>query len=360
MYAWYRSLSLAVGDKPDWVQLFNNFNQESINTSTADIVDRSLADPDAIFIPQWSNNDPGGLGQGSMVTDTRFDLYRVDVRTGKAALAALGPRFSSQWIMDGHGNVVGRVDRTIAPLTDHVMLLRNGDWTDVMDFDASADRGANVFGLTFDGKSLAFLAPNADGRRAMYRLDLDSGRRGAVLFSDPRYDVWTALRDEWTGRVIGVSYAADKMEYVYFDPARAALQRGIEAVFPGKDAHAVSVTQDGRKAIVAVEAPDEPLTFYFLDRDTHVATKIASEFPALSASDLGAQKTLPLREGRKIRSAAKNFSGRGRVLDPPRTPPRNLLRKFRPSLKGRVMDFELAEEHRMLKDLVVRRFVATS
>jgi dipeptidyl aminopeptidase/acylaminoacyl peptidase len=104
-----------------------------------------------------------------------------------------------------------------------------------------------------------------------------------------------ALTEEWTGRVIGAAYVADKREYVYFDPARAALQRGIEAVFPGKDAHAVSVTRDGSKAIVAVEAPDLPRTYYFLDRDSHVATKVASQYPGLSAADLGTMRADPYK-----------------------------------------------------------------
>src|SRR6185437_5132930 len=43
--------------------------------------------------------------------------------------------------------------------------------------------------------------------------------------------------------------------------------------------------------------------------------------------------TLPLREGRKIRRIFRGGVQPGRRT---RTPPRNLLRRFRPSLKGRV------------------------
>jgi dipeptidyl aminopeptidase/acylaminoacyl peptidase len=291
----YRVLSLDVSGSGQWVQLFNNFNEQDRNSSTADIVDTDLNDQDVVFIPQWSSNDPGGLGSGMMNDRLRMDLYRVDVRTGKAELAELGPKQSATWIMDGNGTVVGRVDRTAGPLTDHVMLKRNGDWADVFDTDASADRGAGVYGLAFDGKSLAFAQPNADGYRTVYRLDLDDGKKGSVLFSDPHYDAGQALYDDWHQRVIGVTYATDRFEYVYFDPAREALQRGIEAVFPGKTAHAVSVTQDGSKAIVEVHAPTLPPTYYFLDRDTHNATKIASSYPGLSETDLGDMKPYPYK-----------------------------------------------------------------
>ena len=169
-----------------------------------------------------------------------------------------------------------------------------------------------MFGLAFDGNSLAYAAI-VNGRDSITRLDLTSGQTGANLFTDPQYDVAYALADEWTGRVIGAAYAADKAEYVYFDPAREALQRGIEAVFPGKDAHAVSVTQDGRKAIVSVEAPTLPPTFYFLDRDTHVATKIASAYPGLSESDLGIEKPYPYkaRDGLDIHAYLTLPPGKG-------------------------------------------------
>ncbi|MEJ0042065.1 MAG: hypothetical protein WDM81_07535 [Rhizomicrobium sp.] len=299
LYTFTRAMTLEVGGKGDAAELFNNVKSLGRNTGTGYIVDKNLDDPDAILMPLWtlpsndrSDNDPQTDVTGG--NDFRWSLYRVDAHTGRASVVMNGPRVLADWIADGQGNIVARVDHSLDPLIDRVQVYQAGAWKDVRQFDAGADRGANVFGLTFDGTSLAY-AEIVEGRDAITRLDLANGRTGANLFADPRYDVAYALTDEWTGRVIGAAYAADKTEYVYFDPTRQALQRGIEAVFPGKDAHAVSVTRDGSKAIVSVEAPTLPPTFYFLDRDTHVASRIASSYPDLAEADLGVVKRYPYK-----------------------------------------------------------------
>jgi len=299
LYTFVRSMTLNVDGSGNTAELFNNVKSLGRNFGASDVVDKDLENPDTITMPLWtlptndrSDNDPQTKITGG--NDFRWSLYKVDVHSGRAAVVLNGPRVYADWISDGNGNVVARVDHSRDPLVDHVQIYQGGSWKDVREFDARADRGANVFGLAFDGKSLAY-AGIVDGRDAIGRLDLDNGQSGANLFTNPTYDVWGALTDDWTGRVIGAAFMADKMEYVYFDPAREALQRGIEAVFPGKDAHAVSVTQDGAKAIVSVEAPTSPPTFYFLDRDSHMATKIASAYPGLSEGDLGVEKPYPYK-----------------------------------------------------------------
>jgi dipeptidyl aminopeptidase/acylaminoacyl peptidase len=298
LYTFTRPLVLAVGSG-EYVQLFGNTPSMTRNIGSVDLVDKSLSDSDTVLMPLWTLTDTGRTANDPDAQDTggnefHYSLYRVDVHTGHGQVMFTGPRVGADWIGDGHGNIVARVEHRIDPLTDHVLLYRGGSWADVRQFDARADQGANVFGLTYDAKSLAYAAV-VDGRDAMMRLDIDSGQTGAGLFADPQYDVRYALTDDWTGRVIGGAYADDRMEYVYFDPSRAALQRGIEAVFPGKTAHAVSVTLDGKKAIVEVEAPRLPPTYYFLDRDTHNAVKIASAYPGLSEADLGEMTPYPYK-----------------------------------------------------------------
>ena len=285
-FTFYRSLSLTVGEGGDWVQLMGN-QDIGIDTSTAGIVDDDIDDPDTVYMPLFAYS-PVGVG-------LRFRLFRVDVRTGEAVLAQAGGTGTTQWIMDGAGHVMGRIDTAFESDVDHLMLYKDGSFHDAQQFGATIDDGTGIDGLTFDGRSLAYETRNAAGFYTLRRFDLDSEKPGDTLFADPRYDMDHTIADSWTGRVIGVAYRADKMEYAYFDPSRAALQRGIEQVFPGKDAHAVSVTRDGKNAIIAVEAPDTPPTYYFLDRDTHAASRIATEYPGLAAGDLGSMKLYPYK-----------------------------------------------------------------
>jgi dipeptidyl aminopeptidase/acylaminoacyl peptidase len=268
-YTFFRGLSLGVGDDKTWVQL-----------PSGGLIDGNRDDPDTVFMPLLSG---------------RFGLYRVNVHTGNSSVEQGGGNGTVQWIMDGTGHVVARIDRSLDPATDHLLFYKDGSFHEVAQFYSGVDSDFGVEGATFDGTSLAYETHDASGHRVLQRFDFASEKPGEVLFSDPRYDLAYALVDEWTERVNGAAYMADKMEYVYFDPSRAALQRGIEAVFPGKDAHAISVTHDQKKAIVEVEAPDTPPTYFYLDRDTHAATRFASQYPDLTAADLGTMKPYPYK-----------------------------------------------------------------
>jgi dipeptidyl aminopeptidase/acylaminoacyl peptidase len=251
-------------------------NGEEVALPSGRLLDKDLDDPDMVYMPFW---------------DGYLELMRVDVHTGKSNSVEGGRQFSGQWILDGHGGIVGRVDRLHAPLTDRLRLYENGSWRDVMDFDAKGDAGADLHGLSMDGKSLV-LTGKGD-RETLVLMDRETGQVGATLFASDRYDAAYAIHDEWTNRVNGAAFMADSWKYTYFDPTREAVQRGIEQAFPGTDAFATSTDLAGDKMIVRAQSPHEPPTYYYLDRTTHRATKVASEYPGLAAEDLGDMKPYP-------------------------------------------------------------------
>ena len=301
LYTWYRAISLEVGGT-DWTQLFGRNNDSVIaNSSTAVIVDKDIADSDSIYMPLWtrphsdrSDNDPSAQHEGGY-RDYRMSLYRVDVRTGIARVVNDGSLYPGYWVTDGQGTVVGRVDQTRTPLVDHLYLYNNGSWNKVRDFDARADAGANVFGLTFDGKSLAVAEVNADGRDVLGTLDRTTGASMAPLFSDSTYDIAGAMTDDWTGRVIGAAVMRDRMAYSFFEPTHQAVQDAVAHLFPDEDAHPISMTLDRSKAVVAVEAPDQPRTYYLYDVAGHTTQKLASEYPDLKPRDLSQVTAYPYK-----------------------------------------------------------------
>jgi dipeptidyl aminopeptidase/acylaminoacyl peptidase len=165
-------------------------------------------------------------------------------------------------------------------------------WKDTASFDASADRGAAVWGMDADGKSLIRTTHDSSGRAILVRRDMASGSE-SPLFSDPVYDVGDAVEDPWTRRIIGASYSAAKTEFHYFDPSREALQKGLEAAFPGLSVDAVSFDLAKDKVIAAVDGPRRPLAYYLLDRTTHQATLFGAAYPNLKETDLGEMKPYP-------------------------------------------------------------------
>ncbi len=292
VHSWLRAVSVGVNADNDVLLMKDNVNLNA-NTNAARIVDNDPDDPDHIYMQIFVYSDTRGPGE--VVQDAfrgrdgselfRDDLYRVNVRTGGEERIATGTYNTQDWILDGHGNIVARLNQTKLPLLDHLEVWHDGGWTEVGRYDATGDNGSGIVGLTEDGKSLVRLILNDSEMRTLTSSTWRPAPRPA-LYANPLYDVGSTIVDPLTDRVLGVAYDADKTEYHFFDAKWAALQKGLEAAFPGTSVTAVSWDTALDKLIVSVDAPRKPTTYYFLDRATHQATVIGSAYPELSEGDL--------------------------------------------------------------------------
>ncbi len=297
VYPYFRTFSVDTKAQNP-VMLMKNSAFTDYNNSASAVSDIDLDDPAHVIMPLWAEHSDR----------VSRDLYMVDVSTGKAEPMLQGKAMEDgregtiYWIMDGHGHPIGRVDQGQEPLVDHLKIYKNGDWQEVAAYDAEGDHGADVAGLMPDGKALVrferFDKTDTDG---LVSYDLETGKT-TPLFDDPTHDADGLEADNWTGRVIGVSYTTDTRQVRYFDPIMQALQKGLEVAFPDSNVAVSSMDQARDKVIAAVWSSSNPATFYLLDRNTHFAGRIGSAYPKLTASDLGKVQPYPYkaRDGLEI------------------------------------------------------------
>jgi len=283
--SWYRTIGVDPDGK-NMTVMFAHSTWRDLNYSNSQVVDYDLDDPTHVYMPLWVPN---------LDDDFTLNLYRIDVKTGDAERFASGRKDTNEWIMDGHGHIVARIDQSQHPLTDHLKVMVKDDWNEIGSYEATGGRSSGILGVTEDGAALVQMGfSSKTGTKAVGRLDMTTDKQGP-LFSNESYDVEYSLEDPWTGRVVGVAFADDKMEYFYFDPAMERLQRGLEVAFPGLSVHAVSWDLAKDKLIVAVDGPRQPTAYYYLNRTTHEATQLASTYPDLNEADLGEMKPWPYK-----------------------------------------------------------------
>lgn len=302
---WRQAIAFDVTGK-NMVKLLRNMPALGNNLDAANVIDVNLDDPDHIDMLLFSTKTylPGEtFSRLAPKKDDGFklDVVKVDVRSGKGVIEKSGDYRTSDWVSDGHGNPVVQIYQTHNPLQDHVQVLRNGVWTEIGAFDATEDRGAGIEGLSEDGKSLIQDVWNEQSFFGMNSIDIVTGAAKPLLF-EPRIDLASAIKDEWTGRVIGAAYIAEKPEVHYFDPQRQALQNGVADAFPGLNVRIVSWDAGKTNVILAVEGPRQPEQYYLLNRTTHQTQLISGTYPALKDSDLGEMKpyTFKVRDGLTI------------------------------------------------------------
>ncbi len=303
---WARAVAIDIDGKNPAL-LLRNMPSVGNNTSSTNIVDVDLDDPDHItmelfdLIPTMQEDFNTRLGKRNDRDFVRLDFIKVDVRSGNGELFQSGNADTTDWFSDGHGNPVARIDQSQKPLQDHLIVANGGGWKEIGVFDANADNSAGVAGLTEDGSALVRMRRNDQSFTGLVGHNL-SNNSDTPLFFAPNYDVDSAIVDEWTGRVIGATYFDDKEEDHYFDPARQALQAGLEQAFPGLAVHIVSWDVAKDSVIFRVNGPRLPATYYLLDRKTHQTQTIASAYPKLRDGDLGEMKSYDYaaRDGLKI------------------------------------------------------------
>jgi dipeptidyl aminopeptidase/acylaminoacyl peptidase len=303
---WGRTMSISA-DGSQQVELFKGNVSLQNNYSATRVADLALDDPTHIYMPLFVyDNIKAEDAQASNRFDEdkryfREDLFRVDLTTGHGETVTTGTTDTIEWYMDGHGNVVARLDQSMDPLVDHIEVYKNGTWSEVGSFDATSGKGADLIGLSDDGKGLIRESLDKAGMQTLVRRDLETNAETTII-SNPNYDIWDARVDPWTGRTVGAAYAADKFEYKYFDTSRQALQNGLEAAFPGLSVTATSFNIAKDKVIAYAEGPQNPPAYYLVDRTTHQATLFGSTYPKLQKSDLGEVKpyAYTARDGLKI------------------------------------------------------------
>lgn len=286
---WRRAFAVDV-DGGKIVKLIRNLGTLAINVNAANVLDVNLDDSDNIYMGLYA-----GFG-----TPT-YDIVKVDVHTGRANPFKMGNENTTNWLSDGHGTPVVRVDEHDNPLREHVIVNQNDRWKEIGKFDATEDKGSGIVGLNEDGSALVQMLYNGQAYAALTQYSLATAQT-SPLFEVKGSDVAGAIVDEWTGRVIGASYIGDKLEQRYFDAQRQALQKGVEDAFPGMSVRIVSWDLAKDKVVLGVEGPRRPEQYYLLDRTTHQTQLMSDTYPGLNDTNLGEMKpfTYKARDGLEI------------------------------------------------------------
>ncbi|HEX3944504.1 MAG TPA: S9 family peptidase [Rhizomicrobium sp.] len=284
---WQRAFSIDAEAKNP-VRLMATSWVGTYNVHTGAVLDAPADDPTHVFmqaLQAYAYGDPDTrLSRGKI----KLNVFRVDLGNGHGEPAETGNDETVQWVMDGGGHAVARVDQDVN-LHNVLMIGGGNSWRPVFSYGASDD--VYVAGLMEDGAALAVVRRNQAGMLALYPLQLADGKIGPPLFSDPDVDLADVVTDEWTGRIIGVAYQKEKTEFTYFDPKRQALQRKLEALLPGQTVEIESVDASGDAYIVRSSSPRQPTIHQLFDPKSSQLSFLAAEYAALTGSDLGKMTT---------------------------------------------------------------------
>lgn len=241
------------------------------------------------------------------------EVALVDVATNKFDKVVWPKEGVDSWYADGQGTVrvgVGQEDGG----RNHRMLYRSGASEGFREVANTGKSGKELLVpqifLGEAGKAATF--SDANGRTALYMLDLATMQTGALLYDVPGYDLDAVIADPTQTQVRGVRFTDTRPRTVWFDPKMQQIQAGLEQALGGKRVEITSQSADENAFVIHQSSPSAPGAYYTLSLGTGKLAMLGMENAALGTSPLGPVKTISYtaRDGMKLNAVLTVPAGR--------------------------------------------------
>ncbi len=177
-----------------------------------------------------------------------FDVYRLDVRTGKTTLVAENPGNVQRWITDHSGRL--RLARTTDGVNTSILYrdTEAAPWRPVATYDFR--EWANPLFFTLDDRAIYVASNVGRDRTAIFEYDLEGGREGRLIFEHAEVDVSALLHSKHRRRITGVIFHTARPCYHFFESHDAEIQRFLDDRLPGRFNRIVSHSRDETRCVV--------------------------------------------------------------------------------------------------------------
>ena len=213
------------------------------------------------------------------------DIYRMNMFTGRKTLVSFdSPGNVARWVLD-RDNTPRAAWQINSKTMKWAFYYRSDDkapYKKLREWDPQLNEVVIPLSFDADGKTM-FVASNI-GRDTMafFRFDPEANKLGELVYGDDRFDMYTlgligasglgeggnlrfSGREEDPGKVIGVTYQADRPKTVWFDEAIQKTQAMIDGALPPGNYNTWNPNQ--RRTLVFSRSDVDPGRYYIFDQD---------------------------------------------------------------------------------------------
>lgn len=278
-----------------------NFHVVSVDVSTGTITDLTPYEKTRAQINDALPDDPDHiLVEHNRRNPEVFDVYRIDLRTGKETLVAENPGDIVGWQTDQQGRVL------MAAKTkglETILLYRpneKAEWDPIITTDYKTRADPAFFSQ--DAKRVYFLSNRGRDKTALVEIDPNKPDAEHVLFVDSQADVTSADWSRARKRLTMAVYERDRTERDFFDPYLKNVFARLRAKLPGMEINLQNSNKPEDKYIVAASNDRTPGARYIYDVKQDTLTKLGDINPKIPEQAMSVMKpvTYTARDGKLI------------------------------------------------------------
>ena len=257
------------------------------------------------FIPETTTGSRLGnekRGLGVELVDTANGRGRMREQPDDATLRYIADeqgqvRIKVQALSDINGNLTGA----------YRYFFRKPDssgWVPLESLTIDGQPVERMIPLAVDSaRNVAFGFVTKSGYDAIAEVALDGPGAGKLLMARGDVDVDGLIRIGRKNRVVGASYATEKREIAYFDPALAKLAADLGKALPDQPlVNIVGASADEQKLLLIASSDTQPGMVYLFDRKARALEPLLPLRPRLEGQAMGQMKPVsyPARDGTLI------------------------------------------------------------
>jgi dipeptidyl aminopeptidase/acylaminoacyl peptidase len=268
-----------------------NFRLYAVNIDGSDLKELTPFEKVRVFLIDRLKNDDENMLISMNKRDPRlFDVYRININSGRMEMIAQNPGNIIDWNTDHEGNL-------------RVAVTSDGVNTSVLYRDTEKDEFQTLITtnfketisplfFTFDNKNLYVASNIGRDKTAIYEYDIKNKKQTRLLYEHPEVDVSSLLKSDKRKKITGVTYIVDKRHYHFFDDERAQLQENLEERLPGYEVMVVNLSKDESKALVRTYSDRSLGSYYYFNRNTNEFKKLVDISPWLNEDELAEMKPI--------------------------------------------------------------------
>ncbi len=204
-------------------------------------------------------------------------LSKLDIYTGETELIMPGRAGISGWMVDHKGTArlgIGYDD-------DRLKLIARSagvnEWSDLHDNETFESGRFIPLAFDYDGNTMFVRSAVANGRFAIYRFDLTTGKLSEKIFEHAEVDARGIEVSNSRKKLLAVTFTRDRLERQFFDDGHKKLMLSIDNALPGRSNHILDHTDDDRYYLLYSLSDRYPGALYRLDTKGKLRMEVLSE-----------------------------------------------------------------------------------
>jgi dipeptidyl aminopeptidase/acylaminoacyl peptidase len=201
---------------------------------------------------------------------------------------------AADYLTDGRGNVRVMATGQIGSFTGnqsgmlvyYYRTVGSPEWRKLGSYNMENEDGVRPLAVDAELNS-AYVLQKLNGRRALYRIKLDGSMATELVYANDKVDVGNVVRVGKGLRVIGVSFAAEQGEVIYFDSEYQKLATSLGKVIANLPlVQFEGASADGSKLLIYASSDTDAGRYYLYDRSVHSLHELMLVRPQLEGVPL--------------------------------------------------------------------------